>query len=254
MSSNARPPAPQALPVADTVRTVLRTVRDARIGLARAAIGPFTAVFLIEGVIGIIPGVYPALELLAFAAVIVATSMFMVDAHRVFLLGETARQSVPRLQPGSRDLRYLGRALLVGLTVGLGLLLPVLVLSPGFVALPGGVYIFAFVVSLLAIAGMLAVGQKLAATAVDRDMTIAASWDAAKGRLPGILGVVTVLIAPIHLLAAVAAGVYAAASVSQLPVIPALVLSLGFQFGELTLVAALLSLLYERFSGVDLTV
>jgi hypothetical protein len=63
-----------------------------------------------------------------------------------------------------------------------------------------------------------------------------------------------VLIAPLHLLATAGAGVYAAASVSQLPVIPALGLSLAFQFAELTVFAAILSLLYKRFSGVDLTV
>ena len=254
MSNNARPPAHKALPVAETVRTVLQDVRNTRIGLARAAIGPFTVIFLVEGVLGLIPGVYPALELLVFAVVIVATSMFMVDAHRVFLVRETALASLPRLRPGPRDLRYLGRALLVGLTVGVALLLPVLVLSPGFVAIPGGVYVLAFVVSLLAIAGMLAVGQKLAATAVDRDATIAESWENAKSRLPGILGIVTVLIAPVHVLATAAAGLYAAAGVSQLPVIPALVLSLGFQFAELVLFAAVLSMLYKRFSGVDLTV
>lgn len=254
MSSNARPPAPKALPVAETVRTVLRNVRAARTGLVLAALGPFTAIFLIEGALGLLPGVYPALEVLSFAVVLGATSMFMVDAHRVFLLGETALESLPRLRPGPRDLRYFGRALLVGLTVGLGLLLPVLVLSPGFVAMPGGVYILAVVISLLAIAGMLAVGQKLAATAVDRDMTIADSWEAAKSRLPGILGLVTVLVAPLHLVATAAAGFYAAASVSQLPAIPGLVLSLGLQFAELTVFAAILSLLYKRFSGVDLTV
>jgi len=254
MSSNARPPAPKALPVAETARTVVRSVRAARPAVARAALGPFTAIFLVEGGIALIPGVYPALELLAFAVVIVATSMFLVDAHRVFLLGETAVESLPRLRPTRRDLRYLGRAVLVGLTAGLALLLPLLVLSPAFVAMPGGVYILAFVMSLLAIAGMLAIGQKLAATAVDRDATIAHAWESAKARLPGILGLVTVLIAPVHLLATGAAGLYAAASVSKIPVIPAVVLSLSFQFAELILFAAILSLLYKRFSGVDLTI
>lgn len=254
MSSNARPPAPNALPVAETVRTVLTSLRQSRPGLGRAALGPFTAIFLIEGGVGLLPGSFPPLELLAFIVVIVATSMFLVDAHRVLLLGDAAVARLPRFRPERRDLRYLGRSLLVGLTVGLAMVLPVLILAPAAGAVPGGVYALAVVITLLGVAGMLAVGQKLPATAVDRDFSIADAWARAKGRLPGILGVVVVLVAPVHVLAVGAAAAYAAAGVSGFPVVPALVVSLIFQFAELSLFAAILSLFYQRFSGVDLAV
>ncbi len=254
MSNNARPPAPRLLPVAETARDVLSIVRGTAGSLARAALGPFTAIFVVEGALGLLEQSLAVLEVLAFAVVIVATAMYLVDVHRIVLLGPQAAADLPRFRPDARDGRYLGRSVLVALIVVLALLLPVIVLAPGFGAIPGGPFILAVVVSLLGLAGMLAIGQKLPATAVDRDMSIGAAWESTRGRLTGLLGLVLVLLAPVHMLATAAATLYAAATVSGFPVIPPLLLSLAVQFTELTLFAALLSVIYRRCSGVDLTV
>jgi hypothetical protein len=254
MSNNARPPAPSTLPVAETARDVLRTVRSVAGSVARAALGPFTVIFLVEGALGLLGQPVAVLEVLAFAVVILATTMYLVDVHRIVLLGPQAAANLPRFRPNARDGRYLGNGVLVALIVALVLLVPVILLAPGFVAIPGGPLILAVVVSLLGLAGMLAIGQKLPATAVDRDISIGAAWDSTKRRLTALLGLVLLLLAPLHLLATAAATLYAGASMGGFPVIPPLLLSLAAQFTELTLFAALLSVIYRRCSGVNLTV
>jgi hypothetical protein len=121
-------------------------------------------------------------------------------------------------------------------------------------ALPGGFYILAIVASLLGLGGMLAIGLKLPATAIDRDMTIGASWDCTKRALPAILGLVIVLIAPIHVMTTMAALLSTVATLNDLPVVPPLLLSLAFQFAELALFATILSVIYRRRRGVDVKV
>lgn len=254
MPNEGRSPAPKGLTVADTAREVTRLLREHSGEIGRIALAPFTAIFLVDGALALVPGFAPLLDLLGFVVVVIATAMFMVDVHRMVLLGRQASERLPRLIPDNRDWRYLGRSVMVGIVVALGLALPVIVFAPGLLALPGGLYIFAVLVSLLAIAGMLAVGQKLPAAAVDRDVSIGDSWTKTKRALPGLLGVVLVVIAPIHIVATGVAALQVAAEMNDLPVIPPLVLSVAIQFAELTLFAMLLSVVYKHYSGIDFKV
>lgn len=271
MSRNAEPPThrPQALTVARGVTDVVESLRTNLAGVVETALGPFTAIFLTEGcrtlldryalaesakTVGPIHFLALCAGLLASAVLLVATAMFVVDCHRRFLLGSASVPSAPRLWPNRRDFQYVWRSLLVGLCVALALALPLLILARGFLAIPGGFVVLTLVVGLLGLTGMLALGLKLPATAIDRDYGIGASWRATRNVLPAILGLVIVLLAPLSAVAMAFGSLHALVVAQGLPAMPSLLLLVVFQFAQLTVFATLFSVIYKQRSGVDITV
>jgi hypothetical protein len=253
MSQQDQPPASREIRVAETSRDVIRGMQGHADAMFRAALAPFTACFLVKGGVALAGGQNPVLDLVAFAVTLVATTMFVVDVHRISLLGDTAARDLPRIAPTPRDWRYLGRFLIVSLMVALVLMLPVLILAPGLLAMPGGIYIASVAITLLALAGVLAVGHKLPATAVARDVSLGASWTASRRNLPALLGLVLVLVAPLHIVATALSALHVAASLGGMPVVPTLLASLAMQFVELALFATLLSVIYRRSQSVNLS-
>lgn len=237
----AGPPAP--LPVGETGTAVLRTLRGRTAAGLRSAWAPFTMVFLAEGLTGVAGGGV-ATAVLSAVVSLVAYTMFLVDWHRLVLLGPGA--TPPRLRPTRRDLEFFGRSLLVGLVTGLGLLLPLALFAPGLMALPGGIFVVQAVASLLGLTGMLALGGMLPATAVGESCSLGASWRATRAVLPALLGLVLLLMAPVHILGLASQVLYHAAVQGGGVTTPVLVLAQALTFLELALFATLLSTVYRR--------
>jgi len=238
----AGPPAPAPLPVGETGTAVLRTLRDQAPAGLRVAWAPFTAVFLAEGLSRLVNG--SAAGVLGAAVALVAYTMFLVDWHRLVLLGPQA--AVPRLRPTRRDLIFFLRSLLVGLVAGLALLLPLALLVPGLMALPGGIFVVQAVASLLGLTGMLTLGGTLPATVLGTSCTLGESWRATRAVLPSLLALVLLLVAPLHVLGLTSQVLYFGALQASGLAVPALLLAQVLTFLELALFATLLSTVYRR--------
>ena len=241
---NRRPPAPRTLKMGETAMDALRHLRTHTPHGVRLAALPFTAVFLVEGMTALFAPGNPGLALLGAAVALIAYTMFLVDWHRLMLLGSA--QASPRLTPDSRDLRFFLRSLLVGVVVGVIVALPLVVFAPGLIAMPGGLYLFQIVASLLGLTGMLAAGGTLPATAIGKTCTLGDSWRATRAVLPTLLGLVFMIVAPLHLFGLSAQIAYHMAAQAGTFVVPALVVAQALTFLELAVFATLLSLVYRR--------
>ncbi len=260
------PPAPQRpgpLSVGATARQVVATLRGLLAYLPRVALAPFTLAFLAEGAtlylggtgaLGGAKGAVNPLIVLVMPLFVVAYVVFLVDWHRLTLLGPRPETTGTRLRVTRRDLRFFGKTLIVGILSSLIAAVPTAVFMPGLLAMAGGMLLVMLFATLVAVTAMLALGLVLPATAVDREYGIGDSWRATRTVLPQLLGLVAVLVLPAHLVVSVIGGLYGLAVGMGGLVVPLILLSQMAQFAELTLIATLLSVVFRRRSGVDLSV
>ncbi|SHH60703.1 hypothetical protein [Marivita hallyeonensis] len=111
---------------------------------------------------------------------IVASLWIAVAWHRFALTGETAVGWVPRFH-GSNILGYLGRSILIGILVVLGVIVasvPIGIISIGMPALAGGMSLI-----LIGLGAYLffRLGVMLPAAALGEKLALGAAWDATKG-------------------------------------------------------------------------
>jgi hypothetical protein len=256
-------PSPRApLKVAETAGDTLRTLAGLLRHLPSVALVPFTAVFLVQGAILVTggnpflsdrpaEGVTPLL-LLAVPVIMAAYVAFLVDWHRLVLFGPAAEAPAPRLRLRQRDLRYFLRAAAVVL-IGLLAAMPVLVLAPGLVGSREGAVVMTLIGGLLSVTAMLAFGLILPATAVDRNYSIAASFEATKEVLPQLLGLVAVVIVPAHIIGIAVLRLIGLAFGTSGPMIPGMAIGLVVEFVEMALGATLLSIIFRKRAGVNTT-
>lgn len=254
---------PAPVPVRETAGEVLGTLRSLLPHLPRVALAPFTAAFIAEGAtlyfggtgaLGGTEGVMNPIVVLALPLFVLAYTVFLVDWHRLVLLGPRPETTGARLRVTKRDLRFLGRAILVGLLSSLIAAVPTAVFMPGLLAMPGGMLVVILFATLLAVTAMVALGLVLPATAVDRNYGIGDSWRATKTVLPRLLGLVAIVVLPAHVVVAVLSGLYTSAVIAGGFVVPLILLSQAAQFVELALIATLLAVVFQRRSGIDITV
>lgn len=256
-----RPSPRQPLQVGETARETIRTFASLLRHLPTVALVPFTAVFLVQG--GILltggnpflsqnpaQGVTPLL-ILAVPVILAAYVAFLVDWHRLVLFGPGAQTVRPRLKLHRRDLTYFGRGLLVGF-IGMLAAVPVVILAPGMVGSQAGAIAMTLIGGLIAISAMMAFGLVLPATAIDRNYSIGASFEATKEVLFQLVGLVVLVLAPAHVIGmsvlALNAQVFGTGSG---PMIPGVLISLAVEFLEMALAATLLSVIFMKRAGVD---
>lgn len=251
---------PEPVPVREATAEIVHTLRDNLRMLPQIALTPFIAVFLAQGGVflasggaimqieGETPQISP-LAVLALPVVILAYAVFLVDWLRLLLLGPGPETSGPRTTLRSRDLKFLGRCILVLLT-GFLAALPVGLLSPVLAPI-GGLLLVAILSLVVAIAAMLAVGMVLPATALDRSFGFADSWRATKGVLGSLLGLVAMTVVPVHILAMAVAMLYGATMDLHGLLVPLMAISIAMEFIELAVVGTLLAVVYRRRAGVE---
>jgi len=255
------PPSPrQPLPVSETARETIRTFGRLLRYLPQVALVPFTAIFLMQGGIILIGGTpfissqpvggpTPLLVLLV-PVIMAAYVVFLVDWHRLVLFGATPETTRPRLGLHGRDLRYFLRAILVFL-VGVLAALPAVVLAPGIVGTQAGAIAMTLIGALLAITGMMAFGLVLPATAIDRNYSIGASFEATKEVLFQVVGLVALVLAPAYLVGITILALNASIFGPSGPHIPGVLISLTVEFVQMALGATLLSVIFQKRAGID---
>jgi hypothetical protein len=255
-----RPSPRQPLPVTETARETVRTFAQLLRYLPQVALVPFTAIFLVQG--GIIltggnpfissqpaEGPTPLLVLLV-PVIMAAYVVFLVDWHRLVLFGPSPETTRPRLGLQGRDLRYFLRAIMI-FFLGILAASPAIVLAPGIVSTQAGAIAMTLIGAMLAITGMMAVGLVLPATAIDRNYSIAASFDATKEVLVQVLGLVALVLAPAYVVGISILGLNASIFGQGGPYIPGILISLTVEFIQMALAATLLSVIFQKRAGVD---
>jgi hypothetical protein len=255
-----RPSPRQPLPVNETARETVRTFAQLLRYLPRVALVPFTAIFVVQG--GIIltggnpfissqpaEGPTPLLVLLV-PVIMAAYVVFLVDWHRLVLFGPSAETTRPRLALHGRDLRYFLRAILI-FFIGILAAMPAVVLAPGIVSTQAGAIAMTLIGALLAITGMMAFGLVLPATAIDRNYSIGASFEATKEVLFQVVGLVALVLAPAYIVGISILGLNASVFGQGGPYIPGILISLTVEFIQMALAATLLSVIFQKRAGVD---
>ncbi len=253
---------PEPVTLRDGAAEIVQTLRRSLFMLPQVALTPFIVVFLVQGGAFLASGgammelenETPQISPLAIAAlpvIILAYAVFMVDWLRLLLLGPSPETTRPRTTLRSRDFRFLFRCLLVILMGFLGAL-PVALLAPALVPI-GGIVLVAILSVVLAVTTMLAVGLVLPGTAIDREFSFGDSWRATREVLSSLLGLVLIVVLPVHLLAMLMAMLYGATMGMHGLMVPLLALSIAMEFIELAVVATLLAVVYRRRVGVDQT-
>lgn len=258
-SPSPAPPGRDPLPVVETAAEVVRTYLALINFLPRLALVPFTATFLAQGAMVLFAG--PAapggagaapqfgLAHAATAVVIVACyTMFLVDWHRLVLLGPGAGTTAPRIWLGRRDLGFFGHGLLVGLLSVLAAL-PVFIVVAPFTGSLGGPLIPIAIAMLLSLTVLTALGTVLPARALDRSFGIAEAFEATKGVLGRILALAILVLLPVQIAVAVVAMIVGSAAQAAGIVIPLLLVSLAVEYAAAALFATLLSVVYRRRVG-----
>ena len=255
-----RPSPRQPLPVNETARETVRTFAQLLRYLPRVALVPFTAIFVVQG--GIIltggnpfissqPAAGPTPLLVLLVPVIMAAYVvFLVDWHRLVLFGPSAETTRPRLAVHGRDLRYFLRAILI-FFIGILAAMPAVVLAPGIVSTQAGAIAMTLIGALLAITGMMAFGLVLPATAIDRNYSIGASFEATKEVLFQVVGLVALVLAPAYIVGISILGLNASIFGQGGPYIPGILISLTVEFIQMALAATLLSVIFQKRAGVD---
>ena len=255
-----RPSPRQPLPVNETARETVRTFAQLLRYLPQVALVPFTAIFVVQG--GIIltggnpfissqpaEGPTPLLVLLV-PVIMAAYVVFLVDWHRLVLFGPSAETTRPRLALHGRDLRYFLRAILI-FFIGILAAMPAVVLAPGIVSTQAGAIAMTLIGALLAITGMMAFGLVLPATAIDRNYSIGASFEATKEVLFQVVGLVALVLAPAYIVGISILGLNASIFGQGGPYIPGILISLTVEFIQMALAATLLSVIFQKRAGVD---
>ena len=255
-----RPSPRQPLPVNETARETVRTFTQLLRYLPQVALVPFTAIFVVQG--GIIltggnpfissqpaEGPTPLLVLLV-PVIMAAYVVFLVDWHRLVLFGPSAETTRPRLALHGRDLRYFLRAILI-FFIGILAAMPAVVLAPGIVSTQAGAIAMTLIGALLAITGMMAFGLVLPATAIDRNYSIGASFEATKEVLFQVVGLVALVLAPAYIVGISILGLNASIFGQGGPYIPGILISLTVEFIQMALAATLLSVIFQKRAGVD---
>ena len=255
-----RPSPRQPMPVTETAQETIRTFGRLLRYLPQVALVPFTAIFLMQG--GIIltggnpfissqPAAGPTPLLVLLVPVIMAAYVvFLVDWHRLVLFGPSAETTRPRLGLHGRDLRYFLRAIMI-FFLGMLAASPAIVLAPGIVSTQAGAIAMTLIGAMLGITGMMAVGLVLPATAIDRNYSIAASFDATKEVLFQVLGLVALVLAPAYIVGISILGLNASIFGQGGPYIPGILISLTVEFVQMALAATLLSVIFQKRAGVD---
>ena len=255
-----RPSPRQPLPVAETAQETIRTFGRLLRYLPQVALVPFTAIFLMQG--GIIltggnpfisnqpaEGPTPLLVLLV-PVIMAAYVVFLVDWHRLVLFGPSAETARPRLGLHGRDLRYFLRGIVI-FFIGILAALPAVILAPGIVGSQAGAIAMTLIGALLAITGMMAFGLVLPATAIDRNYSIGASFEATKEVLFQVVGLVALVLAPAYVVGVSILGLNASIFGQGGPYIPGILISLTVEFIQMALAATLLSVIFQKRAGVD---
>jgi hypothetical protein len=259
-SGGGRPSPRQPLPVNETARETVRTFAQLLRYLPQVALVPFTAIFVVQG--GIIltggnpfisnqpaEGPTPLLVLLV-PVIMAAYVVFLVDWHRLVLFGPSPETTRPRLALHGRDLRYFLRAILV-FFIGILAALPAVVLAPGIVSTQAGAIAMTLIGALLAITGMMAFGLVLPATAIDRNYSIGASFEATKEVLFQVVGLVALVLAPAYVVGISILGLNASVFGQGGPYIPGILISLTVEFIQMALAATLMSVIFQKRAGID---
>ena len=250
----------QPMPVTETAQETIRTFGRLLRYLPQVALVPFTAIFLMQG--GIIltggnpfissqPAAGPTPLLVLLVPVIMAAYVvFLVDWHRLVLFGPSAETTRPRLALHGRDLRYFLRAILI-FFIGILAAIPAVILAPGIVGSQAGAIAMTLIGALLAITGMMAFGLVLPATAIDRNYSIGASFEATKEVLFQVVGLVALVLAPAYIVGISILGLNASIFGQGGPYIPGILISLTVEFVQMALAATLLSVIFQKRAGVD---
>jgi hypothetical protein len=105
--------------------------------------------------------------------------------------------------------------------------------------------------AMLAITGMMAFGLVLPATAIDRNYSIGASFEATKEVLFQVVGLVMMVLAPAYIVGVSILALNAAIFGQGGPHIPGVLISLVVEFVQMALGATLLSVIFQKRAGVD---
>jgi hypothetical protein len=254
-----KPPPRGPLPVGQTAGEVWQTFRGLARHLPTVALVPFTATFLAQGAMVFAigdpfaeqgpPQVSPLL-LLPVLVMLAAYVMFLVDWHRLVLLGPRPDTTRPRLLPNRRDLRFFGRALLIGLLALLAAL-PVALIAPGLGGTVAGMIVLQVIGTLLSLTVFMACGLVLPAIAADRNYGIGASFEATKEVLPQIALLVATILLPAGLAAAAIGALAALVSTGSGSFVPAMLVNLVCEYAIIALGATLLSTIFRKRAGID---
>lgn len=261
--ANAPPPSSPArdsLPVLETAAEVIRTYLGLITYLPRLALVPFTATFLAQGamvlfarpVLSAEADAAPQFGLAhaATAVVIVASyTMFLVDWHRLVLLGPGAGTAGPRLRLGVRDLRFFGHGVLVGLLSVLAAL-PAFILVFPFAGSLGGPLIPIAIAMALSLTALTALGIVLPAKALDRSFGLADAVAATRRVLGRVLALALLILLPAQLAVTLVALMVGGAAQAAGIVIPLLLVSLAVEYAAAALFATLLAVIYRRRAAV----
>jgi hypothetical protein len=262
--SNGGPPKPPPrgpLPVGQTAGEVWQTFLGLVRHLPTVALVPFTATFLAQGSIAFAignplaqgdgpPQVSPLL-LLPVLVMLAAYTMFLVDWHRLVLFGPGPETTRPRILPTRRDLRFFGRALLVGL-LALVAALPVALIAPGLGGTIPGLIMLQVIGTLLSLTVFMACGLVLPAVATDRNYGIGASFEATKEVLPQIGLLIGALLLPAGLVAATIGALASLISGGGGVFVPGMLVNLACEYVVMALGATLLSVIFRKRAGVDI--
>ncbi len=257
------PPAPrQPLPVRETAAEVVTTFLDRARYLPTVALVPFTATFLAQGGLVLFGGnpltqegpdaANPLTVILAALVILAAYIVFLVDWHRLVLLGPGPATTRPRLRLYRRDLRFFGYGIVVGF-LALVASLPVAFVAPGLGGTAGGGTLLLLIGLMLNLTATMALGLVLPAAATERNYSIGASFEATKAVLPQIAGLVALVLLPGLVIVAGVNAVYALLFGPSGPLVPGMLLSLALEYAMMALAATLMSVIFRRRAGVDLS-
>ncbi|RDD60347.1 hypothetical protein DRB17_18470 [Ferruginivarius sediminum] len=259
-TSPSQPPARDPMPVSETAAEVVRTFLSLLAYLPRLALVPFTATFLTQGALLLFAA--PAMpggadqppqlglpHLLGAVVVAAAYVMFLVDWHRLVLLGPGPETTRPRLRFARRDLRYFGYGLLVGLLSALASL-PAFILVAPFSGALGGPLPALLIGVLLAVTAMIALGIVLPAAAVDKRLGIPDAFDATKRVLAKLLALAIIILLPLQIIVVFFTLISQMLAHSLGFVIPLLFIALAVEYTTAAIFATLLSVVYRRRIGM----
>lgn len=256
----AQPPTPDPLPVLETVAEVVRTFLGLLGYLPRVAMVPFTATFLAQGGLLLFAGPplpggpseppqFGVAHLLSAVVIVASYVMFLVDWHRLVLLGPGPETTRPRLTFARRDLRFFGYGLLTGLLSAVASLPALIIVAPfsGALGTPMPAFIIAM---LLALTALMALGIVMPAASIDKRLGIGDAFDATKHVLPRLLALAVIILVPLQLAVMLIAIVSGTVAQTAGVVIPLLLVTLAVEYVGAAIVATLLSVVYRRRVGV----